>query len=303
MNSTTASSDSGIRDLPSRAAEAGAGAPHSTAGARDVVAMHKRLAQLQLAIGLNATGTGGDAARKPLSQERHIDVLSSLHHRPAIGMRLPLSAHAMLTTLVLVATALVWWAFQPREPLRDHHTAALAETKRWIPAAEPAMPPITPGPQATRPTSAALTAEAEPTQAIAVSAAQAGAATASPTAEAVLKERLESWRLAWAARDVDAYLKHYSSGFVPSNGLTRAAWASARQRIISSRPEIVLSVSKVDIQPIAHDRWQARFLQDYASAGHVEKDVPKTLDWVNEDGVWRIVAERQLPATGGNGSR
>jgi len=303
MNSSEASSDSGIRDLPSRAAEAGAGAPHSTAGARDMAAMHKRLAQLQLAMGLNATGTGGDEIRQPPLRDRHIDVLSSLHHRPTIGMRLPLSAHAMLMTLVLVATAMVWWAFQPQELLRDPHTAATSETKRWLPTADPAVPAINPGPLVTPTTSAVLTAEAEPTLAVAVPAAQAGAATASPTTEAVLKERLESWRLAWASRDVDTYLAHYSSGFVPANGLTRAAWATARQRIISSRPEIVLSVSKVDIQPIAHDRWQALFLQDYASAGHVEKDAPKTLDWVDEDGVWRIVAERQLPADAGNGSR
>ena len=77
------------------------------------------------------------------------------------------------------------------------------------------------------------------------------------------------------------------------NGQTRATWAATRRRIISTRPEITLRVHTVVLQAVSRQQWQARFLQDYAAAGHVENDVPKTLDWVLEDGIWRIAAERQ----------
>lgn len=110
--------------------------------------------------------------------------------------------------------------------------------------------------------------------------------------ENVLRERLEGWRLAWASRDAEAYLAHYSPRFVAANGQTHGDWAVSRRRIISSRPEIVLHLSAIRWLALSPDRWQVQFLQDYAAGGHVEKQLPKTLELVLENGQWNIVSER-----------
>lgn len=113
--------------------------------------------------------------------------------------------------------------------------------------------------------------------------------------EQALRLRVDSWRQAWAARDVDAYLSHYSPQFKPQKEWDRQTWASNRRRIILSRPDIELGVSELRLERLDAQGWRAHFLQDYASGTYVEEQQPKILEWVLEDGQWLITAERALP--------
>lgn len=113
--------------------------------------------------------------------------------------------------------------------------------------------------------------------------------------EQTLKLRVDSWRRAWAARDVDAYLSHYSPEFKPVKEQDRQTWAGNRRRVILSRPDIELRVTELRLERLDAHAWRVRFLQDYASGTYVEKQQPKILEWVLNDGQWLITAERTTP--------
>lgn len=298
----------------------------TAASARDAAAMQQRLMQLHRTLGLSdntGSAPGGSAAPA-------VDVLASLsakagraqsRQRPSLGWWL---------ALPLLGLAL-WWAMTDRfdpapTPLPPPSLASGAETvaaAAAVPAAVASVPPVPPAtPDAglatqTDPGNArALPATAAPSEPSApststsapaanVDVSEAPSAAAGPVVpadpaniradtdtHAALRSTLESWRQAWAARDVQAYLGHYAHAFVPANGQPKAQWAANRRRTISSRSAIVLSLSQIELKSAGPDRWQARFLQDYASDGYVEKQLPKTLDLVREDGQWRLAAER-----------
>lgn len=113
--------------------------------------------------------------------------------------------------------------------------------------------------------------------------------------EQTLQLRVDSWRQAWAAQDVDAYLSHYSRQFKPQKERDRQTWAANRRRVILSRPDIELKVSELQLERLDAQGWRVHFLQDYASGTYVETQQPKILEWVLEDGRWLITAERALP--------
>lgn len=111
--------------------------------------------------------------------------------------------------------------------------------------------------------------------------------------EEALRQKIESWRLAWASRDIEAYLAHYSAQFKPEKERGRRQWASQRRQVIGSRSGITLIVSALQLRRIDEHRWEARFLQDYASGSFSEKQKPKRLELVLEAGQWLIVSEQQ----------
>lgn len=265
--------------------------------------MQNRLEQLHRAMGLHHTGAGADDTRPSPPPGRHIDVLGSLQHHPAIGDRGPLPARAVMMVFTLVVVVMAGWVAQTHGPLRSDGAADAPQADRRDQAARAPVPPPSHEAAAAHALSAVPAAQPGTPRAETANAVLLHVTAPPPLTEAIVAERLESWRQAWAARDVDAYLAHYSAEFVPPNGQTRATWAATRRRIISTRPEITLRVHTVVLQAVSHQQWQARFLQDYAAAGHVENDVPKTLDWVLEDGIWRIAAERQASPAARSGSR
>lgn len=112
--------------------------------------------------------------------------------------------------------------------------------------------------------------------------------------EEQLADQLDAWRQAWSSRDVEAYLSHYSERFVPSGGLTRAAWVSARRANIVSRASISVNLREVNLERIDENRVRLTFLQDYAAGNYREDGQPKMLELTQEGTVWRIVSERQL---------
>ena len=58
---------------------------------------------------------------------------------------------------------------------------------------------------------------------------------------------LETWRAAWAARDINAYLAHYADNFRPTSG-NRATWAADRRRIIGAAGTIQLQVENPQVR-------------------------------------------------------
>lgn len=229
----------------------------------------------------------------------HIDVLGSLSHKPPHVSRQHTPARwALPVALLLLAGATAHW-------VGLSHDAAGKQTAHAGPGAPAPAPEDArqrPVPGTGVPVSAVVQPNAPQTTAPGPTQGTASPADAPtpppptpPRTEDVLTARLESWRSAWAARDVETYLAHYSVHFVPADGQTRQGWATTRRRIISTRPAITLSVHAVTVQAVSSERWQTRFQQDYAAGALVEKNRAKWLDWVQEDGTWRIVAERQMP--------
>lgn len=106
---------------------------------------------------------------------------------------------------------------------------------------------------------------------------------------------VEAWRQAWSARDMKNYLAAYSETFTPQ-GMSRKAWIANRHRNVGGRKSIEVQISNQEVQFQGDGRVRVSFLQDYVSDAVRETGQPKTLDLVMEDdGQWRIVAERQGP--------
>ena len=106
-----------------------------------------------------------------------------------------------------------------------------------------------------------------------------------------ISQRIESWRMAWERRDVDAYLGHYSQNFVPANGQSQADWRKARQRNLSSRSAIKVTVKQLNIEPMGQNRFKATFLQDYATEKYQERAQLKTLLLERVTDQWQIAGE------------
>lgn len=114
-----------------------------------------------------------------------------------------------------------------------------------------------------------------------------------PTDQERIRERLESWRQAWASRNSADYLSHYSTDFMPADGQKHADWASARRKNLASRKNIDVRLSELRIERIDDNRMKASFLQDYASGSYREKAQEKTLLFVRHGSDWLIAGEWQ----------
>ena len=110
----------------------------------------------------------------------------------------------------------------------------------------------------------------------------------SPRAE--VEQTLKGWLEAWRARDPDAYLAFYASGFKVPDNRSREEWAAERKERLT-RPEFIkVEIDKPKFE-IKRDTAKIRFLQRYES--NILKDVSKkTLVLVREDQTWKILEER-----------
>jgi hypothetical protein len=254
-------------------------APSCAAQKIDSALLHRRLDQLHRAMGIQNTSAdaAGPSADRPGTQRGRppVDVLAALKAQPVAQAR-PTNTRKYAWVALPFIGLLTWWWTQSLAP----------------------SPPVDASPVAPAPvqrSSTPPTPAATPVDAPAAVAVPAVPETIRAAQEEAVRQRIDSWRQAWANRDVEAYLAHYGAQFKPLKEATRADWVANRRRIIGSRPDISLSLSQMQLQRMDDQRWQASFLQDYASGGYVEKQQPKTLELVQEDGQWFIVAERQTP--------
>jgi ketosteroid isomerase-like protein len=121
----------------------------------------------------------------------------------------------------------------------------------------------------------------------------------SPSDEDRVRALVEHWRAAWAARDIDAYLACYATGFTPANGQAHEDWAAARRKNIASRSSIIVATNGLTLERLDAQRMKARFLQDYASGSYRETAQPKTLLLARGEAGWQIVGEWQGEAPAG----
>lgn len=100
---------------------------------------------------------------------------------------------------------------------------------------------------------------------------------------------LESWRAAWASRDIERYLAYYERSFAGDKGDHRA-WVMSRRRIIGSAGDrIELVLSDVDSQ-VCGERALLTFKQIYRSTTLTDAGT-KVLGLVRIDGRWFINKE------------
>ncbi|MBU1235556.1 MAG: hypothetical protein KJ634_00715 [Gammaproteobacteria bacterium] len=142
------------------------------------------------------------------------------------------------------------------------------------------------------PVQAAPVAEFAPAPTI-VSEPASTVPVALPSDDDQVHELIDDWRLAWADRDVEAYLACYSPDFTPANGQTRDAWVEARRENITTRRYIVVKTNDLKLERLDARRMKASFLQDYESGRYRETAQPKTLLLVRGEAGWEIAGEWQ----------
>ena len=101
---------------------------------------------------------------------------------------------------------------------------------------------------------------------------------------------VQAWAAAWAAKDVDKYLAFYAPEFTPEGGSSRQAWEAQRRSRISKPKEIKVAVSDLKVEPLAADRVQVTFTQDYTS-DMLTNRATKVLELAQVQGQWRIRRE------------
>jgi outer membrane protein, adhesin transport system len=148
----------------------------------------------------------------------------------------------------------------------------LDRSKPATAAAAPVVPVAAPGPSDS-----------------AVRSAPTSDATKAAPGEEALGERLKAWLAAWSARDVDAYMSFYGTGFVPANGLSRDVWRQQRQARLTQPSKIQVDAADLQIE-VNGEQGSTAFLQHYASNIFTES-APKTIDWKLENGQWMIQRE------------
>jgi ketosteroid isomerase-like protein len=116
-------------------------------------------------------------------------------------------------------------------------------------------------------------------------------ATAEVSDKTQVGELLDTWRNAWAQRDIASYLDTYSQQFTPIDGSTRDAWVAARTKKLSAGAPIDIQIRELGIERLNADQFKVTFLQDYASGNYREMARTKVLLIIRENGEWKIAKE------------
>lgn len=100
---------------------------------------------------------------------------------------------------------------------------------------------------------------------------------------------VHGWADAWSARDVKAYLDHYSSDFDIPKGTSRKAWEEQRRNLIVTKSSISVKIDNPKVT-VKGKTATVKFLQTYASDRFSGK-TRKTLVLTQQGGKWRIQQE------------
>ena len=165
-----------------------------------------------------------------------------------------------------------------------------------VPVPAPATTTATMTPPA--PVSAAPAAKPEAVEASAKAPVKVNAASAkdtpmNETQTAVIKQ-LGLWQAAWSSKEINAYLGFYAKSFAPLK-MNRAEWEADRRAKLNKPGAIQVNVVEPSVEPQASGMAVA-FTQEYTSSNFRDK-THKRMDWVQEDGEWRIQRETTLPST------
>ena len=102
---------------------------------------------------------------------------------------------------------------------------------------------------------------------------------------------VRGWAAAWSEQRADDYLAYYSAGFVPPDGLGRAAWEESRRARIARPQWIRVALTLVQVESAGPEAAEVSFVQSYRSERYKDL-VRKRVRMVLEEGTWKIAAER-----------
>lgn len=100
---------------------------------------------------------------------------------------------------------------------------------------------------------------------------------------------VQNWAKAWAAKDVETYLKAYSKDFVPAGKTVRSVWEAERRQRILSKTTIQVKIENLTIS-IKDKVAVAKFRQSYR-AGALAVSSRKRLELTKSGAQWLIVNE------------
>jgi uncharacterized protein (TIGR02266 family) len=254
---------------PSPSATVAASAFPSTATAQD----RSGLAGSGLAgSGLAGSGLAGPALGRPALGRTP---RTAVGHGRGVAVSRASRGPRRWIAAVLLAAALVaaaWSWLRSREAAPSPPSASPAAESRGESVAQPEAGP----PSETLPGAPADMASESPAP--------------EPDPEARIRESLDAWAVAWASQEVDAYLGFYSAAFEPPGGQARGVWRRERRLRLLRPRHIGLEIRQVRVEPSGDGRYRVVFEQTYRSESF-EDTVTKSMEWVFEGGVWKIVAE------------
>jgi hypothetical protein len=109
-----------------------------------------------------------------------------------------------------------------------------------------------------------------------------------------INKTIQGWAFAWSSQDVPGYLAFYADEFTPDNPqLSRSTWAVQREERLLKPGKIELGLSNIEIYLDEVPVKRAEFEQTYKSDVYQDK-VLKSLEFIEQDGEWKIRSERTV---------
>jgi len=106
--------------------------------------------------------------------------------------------------------------------------------------------------------------------------------------EQIIK-RIEEWKTAWEAKDLDLYFDSYSEAFKYPNNMSQEQWENYRTDRIINKKNILITTLNLKLK-FKKDIIHAIFYQDYKSTGYQQKS-KKTLIFKFQSNDWKIIEE------------
>ena len=106
--------------------------------------------------------------------------------------------------------------------------------------------------------------------------------------EQIIK-RIEEWKTAWEAKDLDLYFDSYSEAFKYPNNMSQEQWENYRTDRIINKKNISINTLNLKLK-FKKDIIHAIFHQDYKSTGYQQKS-KKTLIFEFQSNDWKIIEE------------
>ena len=106
-----------------------------------------------------------------------------------------------------------------------------------------------------------------------------------------LTKNIDEWRNDWESKDVNRYLKHYSTKF-RTNDQNLEQFAQQKRKVNGSKEWIKVKLSNTSMfrDPGKEELVVVTFEQDYQS-NNLSNQMKKRQYWIREDGTWKIVFE------------
>ena len=106
-----------------------------------------------------------------------------------------------------------------------------------------------------------------------------------------LNKKIDEWRNDWESRDIDRYLKHYSTNF-KTKDQNLEQYAQQKRQVNAGKEWIKVKLSNMSMfrNPGKEELVIITFEQDYKS-NNLNNQMKKSQYWIREGGTWKIVFE------------